>query len=198
MGKDIAPFVHCAFFGGNQNRPVFTVNGFSLKTLYFQITFGNLGRNFYIQQRRMAHRRQRFFFNLFPKRLHFAPERRHIANQAQTGRNHQKHHDNDKPCRSIDVIQSQKTKNLRPKRSEFDQIIRLRLVLLQHRTDNRCNTQQTEQSDCKAHGAEKSEPRTGKKWGRSTGFTHCVFIPPSGIWESRIGQTENNVPILLS
>ena len=130
MGKDIAPFVHRAFFGGNQNRPVLTANGFSLKTLHLQITFGNFGGNFYIQQRRMAHRRQRFFFDLFPKRLHFAPERRHIANQAQTGRDDQKEHNDNEPCRSIDIIQSQKTKNLHPKRSEFDQIIRLRLVLL--------------------------------------------------------------------
>ena len=44
MGKDIAPFVHRAFFRRHQNRTVFTRNGFAAIALHFQITLRDFGR----------------------------------------------------------------------------------------------------------------------------------------------------------
>ena len=45
MGKDIAPFVHHAFFRRHQNRAVFTRNGFTTVALHFQISLCDFGRH---------------------------------------------------------------------------------------------------------------------------------------------------------
>ena len=112
----------------------------------------------------MAHCRQRFFLRVFTERTNFAQKRRNIANQAQSGGNHQKHHDDNEPRRGVHVVQTQKAENLRPKWAEFYQIIDLWLVLLQDRTDNRSHAQQAEQGDGKTHGAEKGKPWSTDKW----------------------------------
>ena len=62
VGKNIAPFIHCTFFGGHDDAAVFTHFGFGFKTLYLQIFFGNFRCDaaavFTRQFRRMLHVRQ--------------------------------------------------------------------------------------------------------------------------------------------
>ncbi len=74
-----------------------------------------------------------------------------IAHDAQRGRHDQERQDQQEPPRAVHRRQRQRAEHVGPERPELVDVVRVRLVLLEHRADHAGNGDHRQQADRKAH-----------------------------------------------
>ena len=94
---------------------------------------------------------QRTFGRLLAEIAHLAQHRRTVAENAQTGRQHQKTQNRQKPGSVIDIVKTQCLKYRKPERPELGNVIGIRFGLLEYGADDGSNGQYGQQADGKAH-----------------------------------------------
>ena len=68
-----------------------------------------------------------------------------MARHAQAGTDHQKRQNQQKPPGAVNGIELERQKQLRPEGAELVDVVDQRLMLLEHRTDNRCDADHRQQ-----------------------------------------------------
>ena len=111
---------------------------------------------------------QRLFADVLAKTFHLAREVRCIAVDANAGGSDQEGQDDQKPGGMIDIVQPQLFIGLEPERAELDDVVVVRLGLLQHRPDNGGDGKNGQQADGKTHRAQQLEH--GLTEGRGRGI----------------------------
>ncbi|MNK35849.1 hypothetical protein D3C87_543860 [compost metagenome] len=154
VGKDIAPFIGCATLGGHQGGVVL-LDHLGRIAGVFQAHHHLLGqhgaRQRHLPFQLVVEIAQRLLAHGFAPAAHILEHLRRIAHDAQRGRGDEETHDHEEPPGRIHGIQAQLVENGEPERTELVHIIGHGLVLLEHGADDRCDGDQGQQADGKAH-----------------------------------------------
>ncbi len=143
VSKNISQTVGTTLFGSQQHtifRHFFT----EAVTFFFQPRLGHAYSGFLIETdfhiQFMGKRPQTALTDILTKGAHVLDHFRRIAKQANRGGYHQKTHNDQKPPGIIDLRHPKFTENSVPEGAELISILKLGLVLWQHRTDNTGDT----------------------------------------------------------
>ena len=120
---------------------------------------------------------QRIQPNLGAKPDHLPRHAGNLPVQANAGGEDQKSQDGDEPAGAIHIVQPQAVERFEPERAEFEHVVRIGLVLLQHRADDRGDGHHHQQGDGEVHGTEEFQqhPTQGTALGgpvRGDGVAH--------------------------
>ena len=156
VGEDVAQAICAACFGGDER---IAFGGGRL----LEFPAARLEMALYASERAcaipceaafgfMVEGAQAILTRVLAKVAHFAQKFRRVAINAQAGAHHQKQQNGDKPPGVVDRVERQRVEHGVPKLAELIDVVIDRLVLLEHRADNRRNHQHGEQANGKAHG----------------------------------------------
>ena len=108
------------------------------------------------------------FLHVFLILPHGGEDARRVAAQAHACRDDEKRQDEQEPGAGIDIIQAHPLKHAMPEGAEFDYVVLVRLVLLQHRADDGRQGQGHQEGDGQVHGTDEPEKPPDSEPGRGS------------------------------
>ncbi len=153
--QNVADLVAGACLGGDERGPAVAREGTDAEAAVLckrgQARRDRGGIRRHIEFIPVVERAQAALAHMLAPGAHIGQHLGRIAQDAQRGRHDQERQDQQEPPRAVHRRQRQRAEHIRPERPELVDVVRVRLVLLEHGADHAGNGDHRQQADRKAH-----------------------------------------------